>query len=80
MATVGSLSEFVEEDGNWVEYIERLQHFFLANNIYDEGKQRLILLSVCGAKTYKLIHNLTTPRRLGDIDGNIGGEISISKN
>lgn len=68
MATVGSLSEFVEEDGDWVEYIERLQHFFLANDIDDEGKQRSILLSVCGAKTYKLIRNLATPRRPGDID------------
>lgn len=26
-------SEFVEEDGDWVEYMERLEHFFLANDI-----------------------------------------------
>lgn len=56
MATVGSLTEFVEEDRDWVEYVERLEHFFLS-----------ILLSVCGAKTYKLICNLATPRRPGDI-------------
>ena len=68
MATVGSLSEFDEEDGDWVEYIERLQHFFLANDIDDEGKQRLILLSVCGAKTYKLIRNIATPQKPGVID------------
>lgn len=67
MATISALTEFVEEDGDWVEYIERLEHFFLANDITDEGKQRLILLSVCGAKTYKLIRNLAMPRRPGEI-------------
>ena len=29
----------------------------------DEDKQRAILLSVCGSKTYKLIRNLITPRK-----------------
>lgn len=53
MATVGSLTEFVEEDGDWVEYVERLEHFFLANDIGELiGKQRAILLGVCGAKTF----------------------------
>lgn len=52
---------------NWAEYVQRLKHFFLANNITDEGKQRSILLSVCGAKTYKLIRNLATLQRPGDI-------------
>ncbi len=28
MATIGSLTEFVEEDGDWVEYIERLENFY----------------------------------------------------
>lgn len=66
-ATVGSLSEFSEKDGDWVEYVERLEHFFLANDIVDEEKQRSILLSVCGAKTYRLIRNLATPQKPGEI-------------
>lgn len=59
MAKVGSLSEFVERDGNWIEYVERLVHFFLANDITEEEKKWSILLSVCGA-------NLATPRKPGD--------------
>ncbi|KAJ8351939.1 hypothetical protein SKAU_G00234150 [Synaphobranchus kaupii] len=67
MATVGSLSEFVESDGDWIEYVERLEHFFLANDIADEAKKRSILLSVCGARTYKLIRNLAMPQKPGEI-------------
>ncbi|XP_035806354.2 uncharacterized protein K02A2.6-like [Amphiprion ocellaris] len=67
MATVGSLTEFADRDGDWIEYVERLEHFFLANDIDNEGKKRSILLSVCGAKTYKLIRNLATPRKPGDL-------------
>ncbi|XP_028304146.1 uncharacterized protein K02A2.6-like [Gouania willdenowi] len=67
MATVGALSEFVERDGDWIEYVERLEHFFLANDIVEEGRKRSILLSVCGAKTYRLIRNLATPRKPGDL-------------
>ena len=66
-ATVGTLSEFVKLDGDWIEYVERLEHFFLANGIEEEERQRSILLSVCGAKTYKLIRNLATPRKPGDL-------------
>ena len=67
IATVSMLSEFVELDGAWIEYVERIEHFLLANGIEEEERQRSILLSVCGAKTYKLIHNLATPRKLGDL-------------
>ncbi|XP_062374782.1 uncharacterized protein K02A2.6-like [Sardina pilchardus] len=67
MSTVGSLSEYVETDGDWVEYVERLEHFFVANDITDESKRRSVLLSACGAKTYKLIRNLATPRKPGEL-------------
>ena len=55
MATFGSIGEFKEEDGTWSQYIERMEHYFLANTIADAGKRRAILLSVCGASVYKLI-------------------------
>lgn len=41
MATIGSLTEFAEGDGDWIEYVERLEHFFLANDISDEGKKKV---------------------------------------
>ena len=62
MATYGKVEEY-KEDEEWVEYVERLTHYFTANEIEDEGKQRSILLSVCGAKTYKLIRNLVAPEK-----------------
>ena len=42
---------------------ERLQPYFTANDVTDAGKQRAILLSVCGAPTYQLIRNLVAPQR-----------------
>lgn len=41
MATVGSLTEFVEEDGDLVDDIESLECFFLANDITDQGAQEV---------------------------------------
>nr|XP_055046280.1 LOW QUALITY PROTEIN: uncharacterized protein K02A2.6-like [Misgurnus anguillicaudatus] len=67
MATFGTVGEFVEENGDWLEYTERLEHFFDANEIADADKKRSILLSVCGAKTYKLMRNLATPRKPGEL-------------
>ena len=62
MAIYGKVEEY-KEDEEWVEYIERLAHYFTANEIEDAGKRRSILLSVCGAKTYKLIRNLLAPAK-----------------
>ena len=62
MATYRKVEEY-KEDEEWVEYVERLTHYFTANEIEDEGKQRSILLSVCGAKTYKFIRNLVAAEK-----------------
>lgn len=67
MATFGTVGEYVEGDEDWTEYEERLGHFFNANGITEEARKRSILLSVCGARTYKLIRNLATPRKPGEI-------------
>ena len=45
---------------------ERLEQYFAANEITDNNKKRAVLLSVCGAKTYKLIRNLVNPRKPTD--------------
>lgn len=34
--------------------MERMEQYFLANDIKEEKKNRAILLSVCGSKTYTL--------------------------
>ena len=65
MALIVKIEEFNEND-SWVEYTERVKQYFAVNEITDNHKKRAILLSVCGAKTYKLIRNLVNPRKPPD--------------
>ena len=51
----GHIGEFNNQLEDWRSYTERLQNYFIANNIKSEAKQHAILLSVCGPRTYKLI-------------------------
>lgn len=61
MAMHGTVGEFDHDKEDWVSYCERLVQYFTANDVNDAGKQRAILLSVCGAATYQLIRNLVVP-------------------
>ena len=65
MALICKIEEY-DETESWMEYTERLVQYFAANEITDGGKKRAVLLSVCGAKTYKLIRNLVNPRKPTD--------------
>ena len=47
------------------EYIERLEHFFIDNGV-GADKLKPVLLSVCGAKSYKLMCNLLAPEMPGE--------------
>lgn len=66
MATVILQIKEFNSDEEWAQYIERVKHFFNANDIQDNGKKRSILLSAIGAKTYKLLRNLVAPATPGD--------------
>ena len=56
MATLhGHLPEY---DGNSEDWTEQLKHYFIASDIESEAKQRSLLLSVCGASTFKLIKTI----------------------
>ena len=49
----GKLEEFDTASGDdWVQYIERMEHYFLANEITDASKQRSILISSMGGDIY----------------------------
>ena len=41
--------------------MKHLEHYMSANDVIDIRKKMSILLSTCGAATYKLIRNLTSP-------------------
>ena len=62
--TFGKIDEFNGENEEWRHYIERMNHFFEANGIEDQEKQRSIYLVSVGAKTYKLIRSLVAPGEL----------------
>ena len=62
MATFGKINEFVP-GGNWENYCERLEQYYLANNIDNEDRKRAILLASCGENTYTLMKNLCSPQK-----------------
>ena len=63
----GVVATFDPEQDEWSEYIERLKHYFTANEIASEDKRRDILLNAVGASTYRLIRTLVTPAKLTEI-------------
>ena len=63
MVTHGSIGEFQHTQESWQSYVERLQQYFVANDVDAAMKQRAILLSIVGGKTYQLIRNLLGPAK-----------------
>ena len=63
----GHIGEFNSQLEDWRSYTERMQNYFIANDIKSESKQRAILLSVCGPRTYKLIRSLLLPQEPKDV-------------
>ena len=66
MATFGKVEEFDNARVDWSQYEERLGHFFTANGIIEEQK-RAVLLTVIGPTTYKVLRNLISPKRRGEV-------------
>ncbi|XP_059201274.1 uncharacterized protein K02A2.6-like [Centropristis striata] len=65
MALFGRIDDFKPENEPRSAYIERLEQFFVANDIADD-KKVATLLSVMGATTYGLLRNLVRPRKPKD--------------
>ena len=59
MATLlGKLEPFDADQEEWPQYVERLEQFFVANDIVGDGKaekRRATFLSVIGPAPYKLL-------------------------
>ena len=60
MTEYGTLGPFSGEAEEWAACVERLDLYFIANNITTTAKKRVILLSFCGIPTYKLIRSLVS--------------------
>jgi len=62
MATpIPAIGEFNNQVEDWQSYTECLQQYFIAAGVTNEAKQQAILLSACGAHTYRLICSLSAP-------------------
>ena len=55
----GSISELALESDDVTEWVERLEQWFIANNITTGEQQRALLLSNIGARGYKLLRSLS---------------------
>lgn len=55
---IGVVSPFDGNPDDWIEYAERLEYYFTANDIVSAAKKRAILLNGAGASTYWLIKTL----------------------
>ena len=66
MALIGKIDEFQEGKEEWPQYIERLNLYFIANEITSEAKKQATLLTVIGASSYKLLRNLVSPAKPAD--------------
>ncbi|XP_067687115.1 uncharacterized protein [Haliotis asinina] len=67
MAAVSSHGRMEEvslsESGDWIEYIERLNQYFVANDITDSDKKKAIRLTEVGRETYSLMGTLVSPAK-----------------
>ena len=63
MTTHGSIGEFQSAQGSWQSYVERLEQYFVANDVETPEKRRAVLLSAVGGPTYQLIRNLLAPTK-----------------
>ena len=61
MSLLGKIDEFNCKDDDICEYMERVEHYFYANNIEDEKKQTAIFLTVIGSEMYSLLRCLLAP-------------------
>ena len=67
MVTHGSLGEFDHRTGNWNLYTEWAQEYFAAKDVDNAGKERAILLSSIGDKTYQIIKDILAPDAPADM-------------
>jgi len=57
MATsYGKLDEInTTSDEDWIQYIKKMEYYFLANGILSSDKQWAVLISTMGAKAYTIL-------------------------
>ena len=62
-ALIGCIESFDIQSDNWLDYIERVEQYFIANEITVEAKKKGKLVTVIGGEAYKLLPSLTEPNK-----------------
>ena len=62
----GTVAVFDGTQEKWIDYAERLDSYFVANDIRDAAKKRAILLNAVGPSTYRLLKTLCLPSKPTD--------------
>ena len=68
-ALFGKIDQFNPDQEEWLQYVERLELFFEANEITGEAmatKRQAIFLSVIGPAPYQLLRSLLAPTKPSD--------------
>ncbi len=60
---LGSVEPFDPDSDDWQAYTERLEQFFLVNDITTDQKKVAAFLTLIGAKAYLLLRNLLAPEK-----------------
>ena len=63
MATHSSIGELQSTQETWQSYVERLEQYFVANDVRTANKKWAVLLSTVVGQTYQLIRNLLAPTK-----------------
>ena len=64
---VGSLEPFDVDSGDWPAYTGILDSYFIANDIKDEKKQFIVLLTLMGIRAYNLLRSVVAPSKPKDL-------------
>lgn len=64
-ALIRQVGEFIEGKEEWSRYAERMEHYFVANDVAGTEKKRAVFLSLIGPQCYKLVASLVAPAKPG---------------
>ena len=60
-----NIGEFDQAVENWELYLERMEQYFVANDVTSDAA---ILLSTCGPSLYSTIHSLAASAKLTNLE------------
>ncbi|XP_064459047.1 uncharacterized protein K02A2.6-like [Ornithodoros turicata] len=66
---VGRLDAFDENVESWTSYVERVEEYFVLNNLQEDKKVAALITSM-GAKTYNTLRKLTCPKKPSELKFN----------